>query len=477
MGFQSSCTEFDGSDWGEAPQLSSSYGLYDNGANVFAAYFNGGTSTSSFSVRTGNPGYGLSTANGVSYGSSTITALKLTGYHGNDIAMVYNTQLSNSPMVAESNFESMNYGTDSGVVGFADNYPYSNVQNAIGTNTGWQSAYFNQDYMSGGTIQSGVNNQGSSSAAWLYGSTTYPGASVGAYSGYVAPQLYSTSGGYSGAASANPIYQAAHLYLGFVFTTNQGAQAYIYYNWVRARMNPPNGVMPYTTFGSFVPPGGTGYLIFSVTFTDQDQQGRGVTLWPDSSVAIITTTTGGQTSSVVTNFYIIDGVSGGTNPTGIVAYNSSKDFVHLPFRTATTVYFAASAPKGSSMVLLNLPGDPFQILLTLTGEFDDLTLYGQTIPFPAGVITKAVASLTAYSGPSSNPPSVGVTGGCFVGGSKAIVGWIGADGKVATLTTFKISASGTISNVNFQVPSVGPGYYTVIVTDFENSLFFVFHLT
>ncbi len=50
MAFEPTSTNFDNNYWGEAPTLSSTYGQYDNGANVFAAYFNGNTATSDFSV-------------------------------------------------------------------------------------------------------------------------------------------------------------------------------------------------------------------------------------------------------------------------------------------------------------------------------------------------------------------------------------------------------------------------------------------
>jgi hypothetical protein len=45
--FLTTTTEFDSNFWGEAPGLSSTYGQYDNGANVFTFYDNfAGTSLS-----------------------------------------------------------------------------------------------------------------------------------------------------------------------------------------------------------------------------------------------------------------------------------------------------------------------------------------------------------------------------------------------------------------------------------------------
>ncbi len=53
MVFTPTSTNFDANYWGEAPSLSGTYGQYDNGANVFTAYFDGNTATTSFSVHSG----------------------------------------------------------------------------------------------------------------------------------------------------------------------------------------------------------------------------------------------------------------------------------------------------------------------------------------------------------------------------------------------------------------------------------------
>jgi len=51
MVFESLSTEFDGVYWGEAPQLSPSYGAYDNGANVFIYYNTSPSNTSDWTVQ------------------------------------------------------------------------------------------------------------------------------------------------------------------------------------------------------------------------------------------------------------------------------------------------------------------------------------------------------------------------------------------------------------------------------------------
>src|SRR3989441_490668 len=211
MVFQAATVGFDGNYWGEAPNLSVTYGLYDNGANVFTAYFNGNTATSSFSV---SSGYTLAKSTGVTYGTGTISALHLTGYNGNNVPLVFNAQMSNAAMIGESNFEQNHLATDQGTSGFANNAAVASVLNAIGVNMGWSNEYFNQDYMSGGTVSNNWNGQGTDATVWLYSSTTYLGSSATTYTGYIAPQLYSSSGGYSGTVSVNPISSATNLYLG-----------------------------------------------------------------------------------------------------------------------------------------------------------------------------------------------------------------------------------------------------------------------
>src|SRR5438132_4363556 len=158
--------------------------------------------------------------------------------------------MSNAAMIGESNFEQNHLATDQGTSGFANNAAVASVLNAIAVNMGWSNEYFNQDFMSGGTVSNNWNGQGTDATVWLYSSTTYLGSSATTYTGYTAPQLYSSSGGYSGTVSVNPISSATNLYLGFVFSASAGFPADIYYNWDRARAYPPSNVMPSTSFGS-----------------------------------------------------------------------------------------------------------------------------------------------------------------------------------------------------------------------------------
>ena len=216
-------------------------------------------------------------------------------------------------------------------------------------------------------------------------------------------------------------------------------------------------------------------VIFSATFTDMDPQGRGLTLWPGSSVAVISGVTGGQSATSTLNLYIVDGVNNVNYPTGVVAYNTTKPMIHLAYRVPTTVYFGATAPWGSSMNSIAILPTPFHALFEFTGQYDDKTLYGQTIPFPDGVGTTSIASLSAYSGATG--AVITVSGSNFAVSTKSIIGWIDSTGKVTTVKTFTTSAGGAISGITFQVPSGSAGYYTVFVTDFMNSSFLTFQHT
>ncbi|MEM3846742.1 MAG: DUF2341 domain-containing protein, partial [Candidatus Parvarchaeota archaeon] len=240
-------TNFDGIYWGEAPQLSSIYGQYDNGVNVFSLYANGNTPISNFTVPSGGT---LSQATGVAYGSTTINALKFTGapqyfidFYINNISVP-----ASYSYIAEGNGEWYTNTTsgDTVIVALLQNpSPSTQFCNAIsvGGIPGYKNSYFEQDYMSSNGYILGVNSIGSAGQSWVYGSLTYIAGSS-TFSAYTAPQLYSTSGGYSGSAT-NPITTSGgNLYLGVTGSQTGSTPANAYWNWLRVREYPPNGVMP-----------------------------------------------------------------------------------------------------------------------------------------------------------------------------------------------------------------------------------------
>lgn len=236
--------------FGEAPQLSTTYAQYDDGSVVFSAYVNGNTPIADFNT---GASITLAQATGVAYTSGTVNALHLTGT-GTNVVMVYNSvSLPNSPLTAESNFESEQVPTSQGAVSLNDNAAPASSQNAIGVDFGYGSSYFSNAYESGGTYTFDQNQQGTGSSTWLYSSVSYLGSSQASWSGYIAPQLYSTSGGYSGTESNNPLSSASSIHLSILSDASGSYPDNIYFNWIRARLSPPNGVMPTVLYGPVFP--------------------------------------------------------------------------------------------------------------------------------------------------------------------------------------------------------------------------------
>jgi hypothetical protein len=244
-----------GTGW--APQLSRTYGEYDNGANVFPVYFNGNSDLSNFQV---DPYSGDSVARvSTALGSSTINAVKYTlgdNESSNDGMMYTGQNVSASQnMMAESSFSSDGGGTDMGAIGLGTNDGPGVAANFISTSTQYSGAYFDQAFDAGTFSQNYVdfNQQGFTTTAWRYASIRYN--STTSFYGYIAPQLYSISGGYDGTVNyadqglGNPFAGASNLYLFFYADVGAGG-AWIQYNWARARLYPPNGVMPSSSFGS-----------------------------------------------------------------------------------------------------------------------------------------------------------------------------------------------------------------------------------
>ena len=249
--YDSSNFVFDGSSVGEAPQLSATYGQYDNGANVFSLYFNGNTPLSDFN----NEGNGLAQANVMGPTGAKINVISITSYASN-LGFVYTAKsLSNSAIIAESSSQQNGlgagaYNAANGQVAIVSGTDVS-VLNAIGVVMGWSSSYLVNEYFSGGSMTGDINQQGTANADWHYASVTYSGSAATSWTGYIAPQLYSTSGGFSGSVSNNPLSSSA-LYLGLIGGVNSADAWQTYINWMRARAYPPNGVMPFQSYGNIL---------------------------------------------------------------------------------------------------------------------------------------------------------------------------------------------------------------------------------
>jgi hypothetical protein len=240
---------FDGVVVGEAPQLSSSYAQYDNGANVFALYFDGDTSPSDFNAATGVT---VSQATSVSYGSDTINAINIQGKYNCGCHYFYGVSLATpfpntEGIIVESNFENLNTGADQGVASIVDNAVALNVKQAISVDQGYGGSYFSQTTVSGGSVSPDHNGYGSIGAStWLYGTLTYASGNSNSWNGMIAPQLYYPASGHSATLSGNPLSSVTNLYIGLIGYLNSGNSNNWNedLNWMRARVYPINGAQP-----------------------------------------------------------------------------------------------------------------------------------------------------------------------------------------------------------------------------------------
>jgi len=240
---EDSSLNFDGVYWGEAPQLSSTYAQYDNGANLFPVYYNfaGTTLDSRISAISGVT---LTQNNGLSVAVSITTT---TFY-------ILTTSSATSPFVMEA-YETY-YGVSTSTNG---NEQWGLV---IDSNT---STSQNTGGSPGGTNYLAIILNSSPSPQLAYGSTMLARGSSYYDFQYTAIDSFtqSTTGliatfdGTSISASTTALtsgYIGLYIYSGVANSNIATVQ------WLRTRTYPPNGVMPETAivplqaWEVFVPP-------------------------------------------------------------------------------------------------------------------------------------------------------------------------------------------------------------------------------
>ena len=252
--------------------------------------------------------------------------------------------------------------------------------------------------------------------------------------------------------------------------------------WVESAMsfstpfNPQSGIQVggYPTMG--VPSGAS--LVWEVTFTNVDPLHRAITIWPQTEMAVGSAEFDGfDIDYTQAHYYLISAISPGS--TQVTPYSTS-DFFTLAYNVPTTLYFAATAALGSTTQAFGTNVlTPFEAYFALTGTYSDGTLFGETVPYPYGIITAANAYTSPTVGSTGTTVTVSCTTPCdFTDNTKSLVGWINSAGQLTQLTTFTTTGSGNIpSGVTFQVPSATAGYYTIEVTDYVNSVFMTFQHT
>lgn len=242
MVFESTSIEFDGVIAGEAPQLSASFGQYDNGANVFLYYNNGG-STSNLNVVNG--GSVTVTTQTNPYGGST-SVLTLTGSGStttsSETVAWYTSSLVGDNFIAEG---WINIGTNlNGLFAIRGASSSTNTNYLLGD--GWTGDEASVVYESG-TTNTLLSGSGARSAAWMWDMATISGSSLSTtvYSGgppYLGGTVSSTT------TVTDTTLGASNQYVG-IGTWSGGATA-AYFFGVRIRSDPPGGVMPSTLAGS-----------------------------------------------------------------------------------------------------------------------------------------------------------------------------------------------------------------------------------
>jgi len=212
---------FDGVYWGEAPQLSPTYGEYDNGTSVFNNYWNfAGTSLPS----------GLNTI--IEGGGSVTVNNGVELVPGNSTTGVYSSATLTTPAIVET-LTTSDGGTDSAVF-FSENDITSMPSSGANINNGYIGGY------GGGSqqkiwkdINGGYNNVVSG------GSATYPAILSLIWGGTGNLELTFNYG--SALTSTDTSFSVGS---GWIVGVTSYHGSYVDYQWLRTRAYSPNGVMP-----------------------------------------------------------------------------------------------------------------------------------------------------------------------------------------------------------------------------------------
>jgi hypothetical protein len=250
INFTPTINNYDGNHAGEAPQLTTSYGQFDNGGHVFTFYDNFSTSAQLVGWRTGA---------GTAIASSGLTVSCTSGASSFGICGVaYGTSNFVQPYVEESLMQVVSGGSPLFSFGMISG---SNVPSAT-TNQFNPSFWIDvRDNLLGDGYYNGATNLGGSPPALTAGYKIMQIAAQGsndltltAYT-TIYTRLYTIT-------KTNWNQQAGYIALGGT-NTGDGGNSY----WVRVRTLPPNSIMPTTTFGSVVSNGNvlvtTGGSLFS----------------------------------------------------------------------------------------------------------------------------------------------------------------------------------------------------------------------
>ena len=340
------------SHWGLAPQLSTKYGEFDNGANVFSLYFNGNTATSDFTVSSTSS---ISQVQVTGPTGTTINALKYSEDQCSAIGLVYSLKsLQSGDYIGETSFSSGG-GGDIGVVGLGTSSSATTSQYMFSADTQFGGEYLSWAWNDDGTNNGGAIG-GTSTTAWHYEWFSYtPGTSTASIC--AAPQLYSTSDGYSGTVnnyipSSDPVYVSAA----------SNGNSYLYYNWLRIRDTPPDGIMPSVSFGSVSTVTTIGYHISFQQTSLPSGTKWGIRL--NNTTSVIWQNSNGEYDNLTGllagtyTYQVVNATGYASNPyTGLLKIVSSNLTQSLTFTGYTLTATESGLPTGDTWYL-NLSDQP-----------------------------------------------------------------------------------------------------------------------
>ncbi len=222
---------------GEAPQLSHTYGAYDNGPVVFPLYISGDTPSTATTFSVYN-GLTLSPVADVPYGGTAVNALYLSGTdspHTRAPGFIYQASVTSNYLseayLLEYNW--FNAGQNQIGADIMDSASASSTNiNAIGVITGSPDASpaFNMEIVQYGSWST-TNNLGTNIGyRWQFGSVL---STPGNFYGTLGPTPGSNSAAYSGSTSNNPVVTSSSLYIGAFYADADGASSSAYYNYIK----------------------------------------------------------------------------------------------------------------------------------------------------------------------------------------------------------------------------------------------------
>jgi hypothetical protein len=358
---------------GEAPQLSSTYGEYDDGANVFDFYDNfAGTTINSEYTQVIPSGTTITQNNGITIStdsSATYGGLILTNGFSNSPIQIFGGDVTAVSGVA-AGFAIQN-GNSASSGGYDFNYWSGSV--AYGSMSGGMTGNKNPDLQ----ISTGIME-----GAWISSSSQVW------YKNYV-----STAGSQTAESlpSNNILYPSIGIY-------SSSSSTSITYQWVRTRAYPPNGIMPSVTFSSSIYTPVTLYLNGvanhndSITYGTQSNftaislnTSKYVRLWKkvNGSITPLTNFSKSKSTYLVNLSTGVETIIAGTNSSGIsnVSYSQTIN-KSIPTLTLSTLPSENYVYNGTNITLtanVSTIGSQVKATIYINGKLNQTITSQKTI--------------------------------------------------------------------------------------------------